>query len=560
MKVASKLINIGLSKISPSPRNPRKTISETELDELAQNIRQQGLLQPITVRPVGKDKYEIVCGERRYKAVKKNADEDKDKKAEIACIVKEMTDDEAFDAMIAENLQRKDVDPMEEAFAFSELVKAGKSIDEIALRFGKNKRFVQERCKLNALITPLKDMTTKGVVPIAGAMMLSKLKEELQNTFKEYLADRLERDEELTLEVIEIKRWIEREFLMLDSAKFIEYDEDDETLPPTEEWNTKFEKCATCCMNTGNAGCLFYSMKGKHYCIDRQCFENKTAAYYFTEIEKYSDRLTKEGQEPKPGDVVIIENDPDVNYGYDNVKRIRKNLMKMIRDKGYLIVSVGMFDGECKYYGDDKRLPKLIEQGKVIECITLGSSYYIDVDTSYYYVKGEKDADPEESPEAREARELLEKFNHTLSRMEEKIDERLREWCSDKGYEKRKGELTNIEKVAFWSFLLRECGSNLAKEVCGSCVMLSKDVIAYVKKNITPENIEMWQREFINESCKKSQYSEMPRLLIRDVFEEAFPDDYHKLMNDYAEKFAKRTEKIKVRLKELGYDTKGKKL
>ena len=52
----------------------------------------------------------------------------------------------------------------------------------------------------------------------------------------------------------------------------------------------------------------------------------------------------------------------------------------------------------------------------------------------------------------------------------------------------------------------------------------------------------------------------MPRLLIRDVFEEAFPDDYHKLMNDYAEKFAKRTEKIKVRLKELGYDTKGKKL
>ncbi|MBO4550100.1 MAG: ParB/RepB/Spo0J family partition protein, partial [Bacteroidaceae bacterium] len=207
MKVASKLINIGLSKISPSPRNPRKTISETELDELAQNIRQQGLLQPITVRPVGKDKYEIVCGERRYKTVKKNADEDKDKKAEIACIVKEMTDDEAFDAMIAENLQRKDVDPMEEAFAFSELVKAGKSIDEIALRFGKNKRFVQERCKLNALITPLKDMTTKGVVPIAGAMMLSKLKEELQNTFNEYLADRLERDEELTLEVIEIKRW-----------------------------------------------------------------------------------------------------------------------------------------------------------------------------------------------------------------------------------------------------------------------------------------------------------------------------------------------------------------
>ena len=151
-------MEIEVSRINPSPRNPRKTFSETDLAELAQNIRNQGLLQPITVRPVGKT-YEIVCGERRYKAVKKNAEDDKVKKATIACIVKEMSDEEAFEAMITENLQRKDVDPIEEAFAFGELVKSGKSIDEIAARFGKTKRFVQERCKLNPTLTPLNNFS-----------------------------------------------------------------------------------------------------------------------------------------------------------------------------------------------------------------------------------------------------------------------------------------------------------------------------------------------------------------------------------------------------------------
>ena len=188
-------MEIEVSRINPSPRNPRKTISKEELAELAQSIKAQGLLQPITVRPVdlevlNKDgstthiDFEVVCGERRYRAVRMNDS------ATIACIVKEMTDEEAYEAMITENLQRKDVDPIEEAFAFGELVKSGKSIDEIAARFGKNKRFIQERIKLNTLITPLKELTTSGNIPIAGAIMLAKLTEDLQNKYLEGLKSR----------------------------------------------------------------------------------------------------------------------------------------------------------------------------------------------------------------------------------------------------------------------------------------------------------------------------------------------------------------------------------
>ena len=131
---------IPLSLVAPSPMNPRKTFDEEELQELADNIEKQGLLQPITVRPI-KDakafavvngnadfhpKYEIICGERRFRAFSRLSDkwiregvmdangEPDIRFSDIPAIIREMNDDEAFDAMITENLQRKDVDPIEE--------------------------------------------------------------------------------------------------------------------------------------------------------------------------------------------------------------------------------------------------------------------------------------------------------------------------------------------------------------------------------------------------------------------------------------------------------------
>ena len=147
MERKNEIKNVPISAILPSPRNPRKTFDEVSLQELADNIKQQGLLQPITVRPIidladqegNLCKYEVVCGERRFRAVKMNGDET------IPCIVRDLDDETAYEVMITENLQRKDIDPMEEAFAFNELVKAGKSCDEIAQRFGKPLRFVQSR-------------------------------------------------------------------------------------------------------------------------------------------------------------------------------------------------------------------------------------------------------------------------------------------------------------------------------------------------------------------------------------------------------------------------------
>ena len=98
--------NIPLTDITPSSLNPRKTFDQEALMELADNIKENGLIQPITVRkmPKGSDtRYEIVCGERRYRASQIAG------MTEIQCIIKELDDKKAFAAMIIENLQRKDV-------------------------------------------------------------------------------------------------------------------------------------------------------------------------------------------------------------------------------------------------------------------------------------------------------------------------------------------------------------------------------------------------------------------------------------------------------------------
>ena len=158
--------NIPIGEVHPSPMNPRKTFDEDALQELADNIRQQGLIQPITVRPriiegtepgsgdavAIPDGYEIVCGERRYRALSALNKENPEQWATIAAIVREMTDDEAFDAMITENLQRKDVDPIEEAYAFGQLLEKATPPKRLRFASGKSVRFVQDRVKLNNLI------------------------------------------------------------------------------------------------------------------------------------------------------------------------------------------------------------------------------------------------------------------------------------------------------------------------------------------------------------------------------------------------------------------------
>ena len=86
-----------------------------------------------------------------------------------------MTDEEAFDAMITENLQRRDIDPIEEAEAFRLLQNRGQSVEELALRFGKSEKYIRDRMRLVSLSEPLQKALSIGQIPLKGAYLLSRL-------------------------------------------------------------------------------------------------------------------------------------------------------------------------------------------------------------------------------------------------------------------------------------------------------------------------------------------------------------------------------------------------
>ena len=115
----AKIETLPLREIEPDPDQPRKTFDEEALGELAASIAEHGLLQPIAVRPQGLGGYSIVAGERRWRACRMAG------LTEVPVVVKDVSDEQAMELALVENLQREDLDPVEEAAGIRELLKSG---------------------------------------------------------------------------------------------------------------------------------------------------------------------------------------------------------------------------------------------------------------------------------------------------------------------------------------------------------------------------------------------------------------------------------------------------
>ena len=137
---------LAIAEVQPNPEQPRQVFSEEALAELAESIRAQGVLQPILVRPItidGQTRYEIVAGERRWRASQLAG------QRTIPALVREMSPEQALAIALIENLQREDLNPMEEAAGFKELRdRFGLSQEEISSRVGKSRSAVANTLRL----------------------------------------------------------------------------------------------------------------------------------------------------------------------------------------------------------------------------------------------------------------------------------------------------------------------------------------------------------------------------------------------------------------------------
>ena len=256
--------DLDIATVHPSTDNHRKTFNDASLQELAESIREVGVLQAIAVRPRTEGGYEIIYGERRYRASLLAG-----AKTIKAAVYNNVTDDEAEDMSLSENLQREQVRPTEEARAFKRLLEKGRyDIYSLAGRFGRSEKYIYTRLKLNELYAPVGELLDNETITISVAEEISTYEPNIQkDVYEKHLKEGNGEDwTGYTLNLF--KRYFEKYYT-------------------TDLEQYKFDKteCKACVHNAANYN-LFAEHNGCGHCTNRKCLEAKNAAHVAKETEK----------------------------------------------------------------------------------------------------------------------------------------------------------------------------------------------------------------------------------------------------------------------------------
>ncbi len=158
---------VRISEIEPNRRQPRKDFDETALAELADSIREHGIIQPLLVRKMDGGGYQLVAGERRWRAARMIGLD------EVPVVVREMTEAEVMELGLIENLQREDLNPLEEASGYHELMETyGLTQEQVSRRVGKSRSAVANALRILNLPEQVRPMVTQGQLSMGHAKAL----------------------------------------------------------------------------------------------------------------------------------------------------------------------------------------------------------------------------------------------------------------------------------------------------------------------------------------------------------------------------------------------------
>lgn len=161
------LRSLPVAFLQPGRFQPRMTFDEQPLAELAASIKEKGVLSPILVRPIGTDRYEIVAGERRWRAAQLA------KLHDVPVVVRELADDQALELAIIENVQRADLNAVEEGAAYEELItKFNRTQEDVAREVGKSRSHIANTIRLLKLPDPVKAWIREGKLTAGHARTL----------------------------------------------------------------------------------------------------------------------------------------------------------------------------------------------------------------------------------------------------------------------------------------------------------------------------------------------------------------------------------------------------
>ncbi len=266
MQSQSEYRNLPLLSLTESASNPRSTFDDKALDELAESIKAQGVLSPLVVRPKGGHSYEIVAGARRYRAAQRAGLE------YVPVRIAELSDAQAVEVSIVENLQRRDVHPLDEANGYVALLHLDYSIEQIASKCGKSAAYVTVRTRLAQLAPVVVEAFSKDEIGVGHALLLAKLQPEQQEQalaacYQEAYGND-SKSKRILLPIRHLQQWIEHNILLeLAAAPFSK--EDAQLVPEAGS-------CLECPKRTGHNALLFEGISPRHdSCSDPNCYAAK---------------------------------------------------------------------------------------------------------------------------------------------------------------------------------------------------------------------------------------------------------------------------------------------
>jgi ParB family chromosome partitioning protein len=342
---ATEYRNLPLAVLTESTTNPRHIFEDAALKELAASIRAQGILSPLLVRPLTEQSFEIVAGARRYRAAQM---------AEAATVpvrIVNLTDAEALEAQLIENLQRRDVHPMEEAQGFRALLNLEEpkySIEQISARTGKTPVFVAQRLKLTELAPVVVEAFYREEIGVGHALLLAKLQPDKQEQalaacFKEEWSGGDRKAKRLLLPVRNLQFWIENNILLI--LKQAPFNKRDAQLIPAAG------SCVDCPKRTGHNKLLFADVR-EDACTDPTCYAAKLEAHVQKQIAAKPELVrisTAYGQQQEGSKVVTrskyVEIRPDKP---DTPEKAKWPEFKTCRYTTDAIVSDGIDKGEMR--------------------------------------------------------------------------------------------------------------------------------------------------------------------------------------------------------------------
>ncbi len=518
--------NIPVAEICPSELNPRKTFDQETLQELAQNIKENGLVQPITVRKTKKApyKYEIVCGERRYRATLLNQSED------IQCIVKELDDKQAFAAMIIENLQRKDIDPMEEAAALSKLYEDGTmNTTEMAKMLGKSTSFVVGRIQLNNIIPEFVQLMRDGTLYLVHLLDICKLTKDQQKILYEkcFSPACIARWRKKILKMEILHDMIDEHVMnVLDTAKF-----------STSDCSFSCGKCCDDCpLNTKNNPDNFKDAN-RPRCMDRMCFEQKTLEFIIRSARESGLTLVCQGKNNEQ----IVAACGEAGLSVEPMGE-RKYVFMPVEPDRKSFTDEECYQKRMQAYRHAKAIfDSNVEDGLVEKVYEVCFDGKLSGEVKYTYSAPKDGADVKEDISQKEQ---ISKYKAVLYKYgeqehDEKIDEH-RKQLETAPYSALNTPLTSLEQKVFHAILMKRLPHEFKKQLG---VEWENNEKAFEKNaDLIEKNRNSIKREFIKSvlSEKSVCYSHDLAGLLLTLQKDQFPSEYDDVEKKVSEKYEKQ--------------------